>query len=86
MSSPMPTVVTELDVLRWVADVFGTAPESIGLDTARDDVPMWDSLGTLLLLAAFDETFGIVISDAEMAGMSSVRDIVAVLRAHGKLA
>jgi acyl carrier protein len=77
---------TEADALKWFADVLGAPVDTITPATGREELPMWDSLGTLLLLAAFDETFGIVMSDAEMAGIATVGDVVAVLRAHGKVA
>ena len=71
--------------LNWIAGLFEEPPGSLTPATARDSVPMWDSLGVLTLMASMDEKFGILMSDADLRAMQKVDDILAVLRQHGKL-
>ena len=78
-------MITEKEALSWVAGLFEQPGDQLTPDTPRDEVPIWDSLGVLTLMAEFDEKFGIVLSDADMKGMQKVDDILEVLRKHGKL-
>ena len=73
------------DVLHWVSEVFEEAPGRIAAGTARSDIPGWDSLGTLSLIAALDERFDIHLSEQDIEGMQSVGDLFAILRRHGAL-
>jgi acyl carrier protein len=71
--------------LGWVSEVFEEAPGRIGAGTARSEIPGWDSLGTLSLIAALDERFDIHLSEQDIEGMQSVGDILDILRRHGAL-
>jgi acyl carrier protein len=77
--------MTEKEALKWVADLFEEPPEKIFMDTPRDAIPAWDSLGVLTLMAGLDEKFDIVLSDAEIRAMRSAGDILEVLRKNAKL-
>ena len=81
----MPTMKTD-EALNWIAEVFEEAPGRIGATTKRSEIPGWDSLGTLSLIAALDEKFDIHLDENEIDAMASVQDIFAVLRRHGQLA
>jgi acyl carrier protein len=81
VSPPM----TQQEVLNWIAEIFEEPPGSLTPDTPREDVPMWDSMGVLSLLAGIDEKFSIVLTDADIKAMTTVGDILAPLRRHGKL-
>lgn len=74
------------DALSWIAEIFEEPASRISAATERKDVPGWDSLGTLSLIAALDEKFDIQIDEKEIEAMASVDDIFVVLRRHGKLA
>lgn len=78
-------MMTEKEALVWVAGLFEQSAEKLTPETPRDDIPMWDSLGVLTLMAEFDEKFGIVLTDADMRAMRQVGHILDVLRQHGKL-
>lgn len=78
--------MTQDQALDWIAEVFEESPGSLQPDTPRDDIPTWDSMGVLALMAGMDEKFGILLTDADIVSMRSVDDILAVLRKHGKLA
>lgn len=71
--------------LEWISEVFEESPGRISAGTARSAIPGWDSLGTLSLIAGFDEKFDIQLSEQEIEGMTSVEDILAILRRHGAL-
>ncbi len=73
------------DVLAWLADVFEDSHSRLKVTTRRKDIPGWDSLGTLSLIAALDEKFDIHISEQEIEGMESVGDILAILKRNGAL-
>jgi len=77
--------VTTEQALSWVASVFEDPTGRIGRDTKKDDIPGWDSLGTLTLIAALDSEFGIQLAEKELYSMSVVEDILAVLRRNGTL-
>jgi acyl carrier protein len=78
-------MITEQEALHWIAELFELSADKIRPETAREAIPAWDSLGVLTLMAALDERFGIVLSDADMQVMSKVDDILSVLRGNGKI-
>ncbi len=73
------------DALHWISEVFEEVPGRISAATARSDVPGWDSLGTLSLIAALDEKFNILLSEKEIDGLQQVNDIVDILRRNGAM-
>ena len=73
------------EALAWIAEIFEEPPGSLQPETTRDDIPTWDSMGVLALMAGMDEKFGILLTDDDIRSMSTVDDILAVLRKHGKI-
>ncbi|MFM9884900.1 MAG: acyl carrier protein [Burkholderiales bacterium] len=73
------------DVLTWLADVFEDSRGRIKATTLRKDIPGWDSLGTLSLIAALDEKFDIHLSEQEIEAMDCVGDVIAILQRNGAL-
>lgn len=73
------------EALSWIAEVFEEPAGRINAGTKRPEIPGWDSLGTLSLIAGFDEKFDIHIDEAEIDALASVEDIFGVLRRFGKL-
>ena len=51
--------------------------------TSRREVPKWDSLQHVALVAAIEEQFGITPSMDEMVEIRSVKDICNILDRHG---
>jgi acyl carrier protein len=78
-------IMTEADALKWVAEIFEESPERIRPEVSRNEIASWDSLGVLSLMAGLNQTFEIVLSNEEIAGMQSVGDILGVLKRNGKL-
>lgn len=77
--------MTSVEALRWIENVFEESPEGINPDTPRVDIPAWDSLGVLTLMAGFDQQFNIMLSDDEIKTMTKVNDILNILRKNGKV-
>jgi acyl carrier protein len=73
------------EALKWIAELFEEPVDDIKPETQRDEIPMWDSLGVLTLMAEVDEKFGLVLSDEDMKAMSKVGDILQVLEKNGKI-
>jgi acyl carrier protein len=73
------------DALAWISEVFEESPGRITASTARKEIPGWDSLGTLSLIAALDERFDIHLSEQDIEALQSVNDVFDVLRRHGAL-
>lgn len=71
------------EAVAWIAEVFEEAAGRIAADTLRKEIPGWDSLGTLSLIAALDERFDIQLSEKEIEGLSRVDDIIDILRRKG---
>lgn len=78
-------MITEKEAIDWVAGLFEQPGDQLTPETPRDEIPIWDSLGVLTLMAEFDEKFGIILSDTDMRAMQKVDDILEVLRRNGKL-
>lgn len=77
--------MTQTEAVAWIAQVFEVVPDQLTLDTHRDNVPAWDSLGVLTLLAGLDSDFGIVLTDEDIQAVKTVGDILDVMRRHGTL-
>jgi acyl carrier protein len=75
----------EKEALAWIAEVFEEPPERITAETMRKEIPGWDSLGTLVLIAALDERADIHLTEKDIDAMQRVSDILAILRRNGKL-
>jgi acyl carrier protein len=65
--------------------VYEESPDRVTPDTIRDEIPAWDSLGVLTLMASLDSDFGIVLSDDDIQSVKSVRDVLEIMRRNGKL-
>lgn len=75
--------MTESEILEWLAVVFEEPAGSLTRATPREDIPAWDSVGTLSLMAELDGRFGVLLSDADLRGLSKVGDVLDVLARHG---
>jgi len=78
--------MTQGEAIEWIAKTFETSPGQLTPDTHRDNVPAWDSLGVLTLMASLDSELGIVLTDDDVQVIKTVGDILDVMRRHGKLA
>ena len=78
-------MMMQTEALTWVANLFEESAGVLTPDTPREDIPAWDSLGVLTLMAGFDSEFGITLSDDQLQKMKKVDDILEVLRTQGAL-
>jgi acyl carrier protein len=77
--------MTQPEALQWIANLFEESVDNIQADTSRLDIPAWDSLGVLTLMADLSDRFDITLTNEELTSMKRVRDILAVLERHGQL-
>jgi acyl carrier protein len=77
--------MSEADVIKWLEGVFNEEPGAIAVDTPRDALPEWDSLGVLNLMADMDAQFGILLSNDDLEAMNEIGDIIKILKDHEKL-
>jgi acyl carrier protein len=77
--------MTQREAVDWIAQVFEERPEQLTPDTLREDIPAWDSLGVLTLMASLDSDHGIVLTDDEVQEIKKVGDILDVMRRNGKI-
>lgn len=68
-----------------LGECFGCDEGVLKVDTARDAVPGWDSMGALMLIAELDERFGLELTAERSRAMRNVADVLEFLRAHGVL-
>ena len=75
----------EHEALLLITKAFGERPENIRPDASKDEIPNWDSIGTISLMAELDEQFGITLEEKDFRAFNRIDDILNVLRKHGKL-
>lgn len=73
------------DALAMLVEIFEEPDGSIDVDSAKDDIEGWDSLGVLSLMAELDERFEILLQPEDIEGFVTVNDLFKVLRSHGVL-
>ena len=78
--------MSQEEILRWLAELFEQEPEKVRPETLREDIPTWDSLGVLTLMAAMDKKFGVLLTNREIEAMKRVDDVLEVLKKNGKIA
>ncbi len=77
--------ITRAEALRWMAGIFEEPVENVRADTPRDAIKAWDSLGILSLMAGLDERFDVRLTETELPGLKSVRDVLNILEKKGCL-
>jgi acetyltransferase-like isoleucine patch superfamily enzyme/acyl carrier protein len=70
----------EAGVPRLVMQVLGlrSLPD---LDAGPEQITQWDSLGTLRLIVALEETFGIALAEDQVKAVRSIRELTAQVEA-----
>ncbi len=64
-------------------DIFILGEEDFRFDLTRDDIPSWDSLGTVALAVGLHEGFGYHCTAEEAMSIKSVPDIMRLLEGKG---
>ena len=66
-----------------IARVLGVAPSIINGQSSPNTIPAWDSLRSIMLVTALEETYHLSFTLAEIMAVKNVTDIKATLNAHG---
>ena len=77
--------MTTEDAIRWIAEIFEEPEEAIQPEVSAEDIPAWDSLGILNVIAGLDEDFDIQLSDEEIQQLKTVGDILKLFERYGRL-
>lgn len=78
--------ITTSEALKMLSDAFEEPVANLRAEVSRDDVPGWDSMGALTLMAELDERFSIELTADESRKMTRIDDVLQLLRQHGALA
>src|ERR1041384_426658 len=70
-------------VKQVLASALGISVERVGDDAERGKLRGWDSVGHVDIVTALEDHFAVQLDDAEVLRMTSLPEIVAVLRAKG---
>lgn len=62
---------------------FGFDPKSFSLQLAPEQVPNWDSIGHMSLVATLEQEFQVQFEVDEIMEMSSPQKILDILKARG---
>ena len=66
-----------------VAKVFAIPEETVSDSLALRDIPSWDSMSHMMLIAKLEEDFSIELSGDEIADFRSVGDVREALKRRG---
>ncbi len=72
------------EVERIFRRVFENPKLKLSPALAAKDVKNWDSFNHINLIVALEEDFGVSFTTKEIGGMTSVGDLVSLLRKKGK--
>lgn len=78
-------MISEIEVLRRLAEALGVEPGSIRPETKATDVENWDSMGTMAIVLMLAEEFGIVLEPSETGRLQSVESVLQLLRDAGHM-
>lgn len=70
-------------VKQLLASALGISVERVSDDAVRGKLRGWDSIGHVNAIAALEDHFAVHLDDAELLRMTSLPEILAVLRAKG---
>ncbi len=66
-----------------VSEVFEIPVNELSLDTGRDDIDAWDSLGHLNLMMSLEKAFKVKFKAEEVENFETLRDIQEWLKKAG---
>ncbi len=72
-------------VQRVFEKVFGVDPDQLTLSTGAESLENWDSLSHIDLILTLEMEFDVQFTTAEFSRMTTVGDVLALLREKGKL-
>lgn len=66
-----------------IADILGVEPEQVTDNSGQNTLEQWDSMAQVNLSSALEGEYGITLSTAEMAKLTSVSAVIALLQQRG---
>jgi acyl carrier protein len=72
--------VDEAELLAVFAGALRVDVGRLSLDTRRDELPEWDSLGHVVALLAVEARWGVQLSLAQLEGVRSIGDVKAAVQ------
>jgi acyl carrier protein len=63
------------DIQKFLAEQFNIPNTEIPVELSFGDLPQWDSLGHMSLMAAIEEKFGVAIDADAIAELTSIKSI-----------
>ena len=79
-------MATEQEIIAMVAEAFSVEAADLTAESSRDEVEEWDSMGMLMLMAEFDERYGLVVEEKVLAELETVADIIRLVQTKGNVA
>ncbi|MFV1872004.1 MAG: acyl carrier protein [Oleiphilus sp.] len=77
--------ITPADALEMIADALNEDADDVKEGGDLEALDGWDSMGVLMLMAEFDERFGLTLEEEEIKSLKNVDDILALLTKQGCL-
>lgn len=77
--------ITSAEALRMLEEAFMAPSGSLSADLERVEIPGWDSMGALMLMAELDSRFNLELTPEQSRAMIRVSDLLTWLRAQGCL-
>ncbi len=71
--------------LEMLSECFNEPVDALKPETLREQVPGWDSMGALLLIAELDERFSLELTAERSRDMKKVSDLLDFLKEQGVL-
>lgn len=65
------------------ADILSVQPAELHDATSPDNLPAWDSVANLMLIAGIEETFGVDLQSSEIVAMKTIGAARQLLRDKG---
>jgi acyl carrier protein len=72
------------DIQQAFQGALDVDPQKVSMDTVPDDIPGWDSVGHLSLVASLESVFKVSFDVDELMEMENVREIVRLVHAKTK--
>ncbi len=70
-------------VLNIVSHIIGVPVEPLNEESSQYTVEYWDSLKHMNLILSLEEEFSVSLSDEEIMEISSIKDIIKLLKEKG---
>lgn len=74
------------EILKVIAEAINEPQDDVRPEVELENLPGWDSMGVLLVMAELDELFGIVLDQETLSSFSQVSDVLKVLKEEGAVA